>query len=354
MNTYSGRKWAMNYDSLLRGGDVGLNLDYECRIVTPMFMGGAEPLRAELRSPSFKGALRFWWRALNGFLPITELKKREGQLFGGTDKNQGRSKVQINILANDLLTSKAPLPQHVIKTISKGKTIPVNILDYLSFGTYKWNKEQRRNEFLKEYIEPGSFKLRLRIVGASDEQVKEIREALYLLSNFGGLGACSRNGYGSIQVNDPYFLTSPLTFLDSLDLPERTPEYTAFSGGLKYFKTKNIYDTWDQALANLGVVYRECRSSLEPKHQYDKRKYLANPLIADRVSRSVLNRRAKPYFMHVAPCGTGYEGRILYLPAAFTTDVSISKAERGLMDTRFAAVCGEMNELLAKHLEVVI
>lgn len=36
------------------------------KIVTPMFLGGAdrnEP--AELREPSIKGILRFWWRALN-------------------------------------------------------------------------------------------------------------------------------------------------------------------------------------------------------------------------------------------------------------------------------------------------
>ncbi|HID77150.1 MAG TPA: type III-B CRISPR module RAMP protein Cmr1, partial [Planctomycetaceae bacterium] len=34
------------------------------RIVTPMFCAGADEQRAELRLPSFKGALRFWWRSL--------------------------------------------------------------------------------------------------------------------------------------------------------------------------------------------------------------------------------------------------------------------------------------------------
>ena len=35
------------------------------RINTPMFIAGAEQDKeAELRLPSFKGALRFWWRAL--------------------------------------------------------------------------------------------------------------------------------------------------------------------------------------------------------------------------------------------------------------------------------------------------
>jgi hypothetical protein len=35
------------------------------RIVTPMFIGDAEQKATDLRPPSIKGALRFWWRALN-------------------------------------------------------------------------------------------------------------------------------------------------------------------------------------------------------------------------------------------------------------------------------------------------
>ncbi|WP_143108945.1 type III-B CRISPR module RAMP protein Cmr1, partial [Bathymodiolus thermophilus thioautotrophic gill symbiont] len=35
------------------------------RIITPMFISGAKVTEAELRIPSIKGAIRFWWRALN-------------------------------------------------------------------------------------------------------------------------------------------------------------------------------------------------------------------------------------------------------------------------------------------------
>ena len=34
------------------------------KVVTPMFMSGADQSQAELRTASIKGALRFWWRAL--------------------------------------------------------------------------------------------------------------------------------------------------------------------------------------------------------------------------------------------------------------------------------------------------
>ena len=41
-------------------------LEARFKICTPMFLGGAEPQHTEgLRTASIKGALRFWWRALN-------------------------------------------------------------------------------------------------------------------------------------------------------------------------------------------------------------------------------------------------------------------------------------------------
>ncbi len=41
-------------------------LEATFRIVTPMFIGGADQTPSDgIRPPSVKGALRFWWRALN-------------------------------------------------------------------------------------------------------------------------------------------------------------------------------------------------------------------------------------------------------------------------------------------------
>ena len=34
------------------------------RVLTPLFCAGSSPDLPELRLPSFKGVLRFWWRAL--------------------------------------------------------------------------------------------------------------------------------------------------------------------------------------------------------------------------------------------------------------------------------------------------
>ncbi|WP_201721812.1 type III-B CRISPR module RAMP protein Cmr1 [Desulfotomaculum copahuensis] len=39
-------------------------ITFECRVLTPMFIAGADGLTPEFRAPSLKGAMRFWWRAV--------------------------------------------------------------------------------------------------------------------------------------------------------------------------------------------------------------------------------------------------------------------------------------------------
>ena len=325
--------------------------DYDCQIVTPMFMGGADPLKAELRAPAIKGALRFWWRALNGALPTVELREKEGSLFGST--SAGQSKVKISIVASGLKRSIDPLPRHPVAVTSKGREMRINILDYLCYGTYQWIKVSGRNEFTKEYLQPGRFKLRIRVPESIAGQEEEIKKALYLLANFGGLGSRSRNGFGSIFIDDEYFKINPKAFISSLDLPANKLDYSALSTGVKLFKTKE-FQTWDGALAELGKAYRACRSNLEPKHNYEKRQHLASPLIVGKSFQSEVSRRAKPYFMHVAKVGDSFEGWMLYLPAKFAAGLKNPKIDHNLWDSNFEKVCNEMNTLLADHLEVVI
>ncbi len=48
-------------------------------IVTPMFISGADDV-ADLRPPSIKGALRFWWRALHWGQCLQEAGNKEEAL----------------------------------------------------------------------------------------------------------------------------------------------------------------------------------------------------------------------------------------------------------------------------------
>jgi len=71
------------------------------RIVTPMFIGDAFQEAIDVRPPSVKGALRFWWRALEWknvlqdapgdvSKALRDLHQREAKLFGSAaDENAG-------------------------------------------------------------------------------------------------------------------------------------------------------------------------------------------------------------------------------------------------------------------------
>jgi CRISPR-associated protein Cmr1 len=315
-----------------------LNRVYEGEVITPMFSAGANPNQAELRATSLKGVLRFWWRTLNGQLPIQVLHEEEAKLFGSA--GQGQGKLRIKVIDNQLKASKEPFPKPPTQDESKREAFTINILDYLAYGT------QKAKKFIKEYLEPGQFQVRL---SYPPEIESAINNSLYMLSNFGGLGARSRNGYGSLSFNSPNFSMPPAEFLKSLSLPQGKMQYTALSQGLKLFRTRKLHDSWDGALAELGVAYRNARLSLEPKHEFNKRKFVALPL-ADKMA----HRRAKPYFMHVSRVDGKYEGRILFLPASFCAGLELDKNTLHYMDLEFAEVCSMMNEHLSKTLEVVL
>ena len=71
-----------------------MTIDVTYRVVTPLFCAGVDRKKGpELRLPSFKGVLRYWWRALawsryDGDLAV--LRQREDRLFGSADAGQSR------------------------------------------------------------------------------------------------------------------------------------------------------------------------------------------------------------------------------------------------------------------------
>ncbi len=86
-------------------------MEFELETITPMFMGGADPRQSELRAPSIKGAMRFWWRAMNGHLSLNELIKQEAEIFGDSGEH-GRSKIIIRLKDIEIKTERISLTPH--------------------------------------------------------------------------------------------------------------------------------------------------------------------------------------------------------------------------------------------------
>src|SRR5262245_14457005 len=92
-------------------------LTLTCEIITPLFPASAIPGDCELRPAAIKGALRFWWRALNAHMDEDTMRLKEAQLFGAPDEKIGRSRVRLTI---------SDAPQAILPSFNgKGRTYNV-------------------------------------------------------------------------------------------------------------------------------------------------------------------------------------------------------------------------------------
>jgi len=120
-----------------------------------------------LRVPSIKGALRFWWRAINAYLPLDKLKEQEAETFGDAGDNYGKSKVQMKIT----------------------KSLIYN-------GRSKENPVPHKNATFAFPCFNAGEKFSLKIYGT-----KKIFDLFILMSILGGIGKRSRRGFGSFKIN---------------------------------------------------------------------------------------------------------------------------------------------------------
>lgn len=337
------------------------------KVVTPMFLGGADGKKAELRPPSVKGLLRFWWRATQASLNLKQLQEKEGEIFGAAgEKESKKSSFSIVIKVSEVgkYCSSGSLPRHEFKV----KGHPLNILDYLAYGTQTWDKQVKKNIFVREYIKPDSdftFELILKIW--EEKNWEDILKALQVFYLFGGLGAKTRNGFGALEIIEAEG-TQEVKAISSL-APDNafkeqcsfnnTPSFPAFSTNARLFKTKKQHQNWHDSLAELGFAYREARLSLERSHHYEKRQYLGAPIIVNKKPKSHLDRHAKPYFLRVYRQNGGYTGYILYLPASYLPPEYCSglgiapdkykKLNLNIEEKAFANTCKQLNDEWAKN-----
>jgi len=282
-------------------------LELELEFLTPAFLGGADQ-SAELRAAPFKAALRWWWRALYGneFKDSQTLLKEETKLFGSTD---AASKIRILLsVSGSLQTAKTDFP--------KGKKVPVksfqiNILDYLAYGLYQYVKGAG-NQYNRNYIKP-SQKFNFSVY-VPDSEKDKIATCLQALLNFGGVGSRSRNGFGCMAAVSKNFQTPGYSREWKSAAACAYPTINARS---QLFETKQGYSTWEEALSEIGIAYRTARTSLERKHNFERRGLVARPIEVKQaaIPAWIRNTRSpKQFIMHINRRAGKYYGQILYMP----------------------------------------
>ena len=173
-------------------------ITFTCKVITPMFLAGADGQTPELRAPSIKGAMRFWWRAMHGHLPIEDvkdqkdkkkivikgLKNLETEIFGGGGDNARRSSFSIQVCP-------------------KSEQRP---------GRY--SLVPHRNNINGDALNPGNrFEVKLSLYkntsgsntkeqGISGITITQLKALFMLTCYLGGLGKRSRRGMGSVEIEE--------------------------------------------------------------------------------------------------------------------------------------------------------
>jgi CRISPR-associated protein Cmr1 len=184
------------------------NVQVQLRVVTPLFMGGAEPRGnpADVRALGVRGALRWWLRAAIGggggagaaFSDTQALWRAEASVFGVVDSNQS-SASPVVVLVQNVQGGSQPLMKD--RPVRSGT--PFNGRDYLLYGMHG----NRNNPAeARQYYPPGTrftlcLRPRLGAEGAS-AALERACAALWLLLMLGGLGARTRRGAGCLAVEN--------------------------------------------------------------------------------------------------------------------------------------------------------
>ncbi len=362
-------------------------IEATCRVVTPMFCGGADPERhAELRLASFKGVLRFWWRALAWSRfggDLRRVREHEDNLFGSASGRQSRVSMR---LSPDFVPPSVVKKGEVL-TASRADARPGPVVGegarYLGYGVMEAfesrNKGTRAGELARACLRaPFEFTVRMRIREDGpdgDEHRRSLIDALACLGTQGGLGAKSRKGYGSLvirslRVDGESQWSPPQTLPDLHDAladllrnhsAAGLPEYTALSGQSRHVlvPSDNKETRPMELLDRVGREFMRYRSwgrggkvfgsDSEKEFQDDHDLMKRKPHERDQHPRRIvfglphnygkgrdaqvgpqdqeLDRRASPLFIHIHECGDTPVAVLSFLPARFLpkgrSDISV-------------------------------
>ena len=338
------------------------------RVTTPMFCAGANAERAELRLPSLKGTLRFWWRALAWSRLGGDLKKvqrDEDTLFGSTATGQALLSMQLQPFSAPATASKG----EVLGSPTTGSPVGEGAR-YLGYGVmeafYSRVRGTKAGELTRACLRAPldvTVRMRLRERGSEAERSQRrasLEEALICVGTVGGLGAKNRKGYGSLAIQslvvdgeNRWRQPQTLSELDNAvaklrcDGPTELPPYTAFSAKARHLllagnKTQGIelldlvgrelmrYRSWGHNGKVLGGcsernfkddhdLMRGGRRNKHPRrvafglpHNYGRNQdQQVGPW------ESGLDRRASPLFLHIHECGNTPVAVLSFLPATF-------------------------------------
>ena len=347
-----------------RGSDGGERtvIDATYRVVTPLFCAGSDREHPEFRLPSFKGVLRFWWRALawSRCRDIESLQSEEDDLFGSS--RSGQSRVSLRVAPTSVpqsIRKDEVLRQLDQRVVGHGAR-------YLGYGVMEafgsQNKNTQNGQLIRACL-PAPFEVTVRMTAHDlrGQRLASLKDALIALGTLGGMGAKSRKGYGSLVIHSLSIDGKTRPVPQSVDDLCRTilalresvteaslPEFTALSPDARHVLLESdkrdpleLLDLVGRELVrfrswgrNGRILGGDVKSEPNFRSDHDLMKRPVRNAHPERIAFGLphnygrarekqvgpfgrLDRRASPLFIHVHECATGPVAVISFLPARF-------------------------------------
>ncbi len=301
------------------------------KITCPMFLGDAEQKATTISPQSFKGALRFWWRAMvwgeirkkeqRDEEALQTLHHKEAILFGSSaekdKKIYGQGQVSIKIIQQPLITTRVKnWPPNSSKSPSHYIALGITQSGNRAQGTYQEHREG--------FPRGKEFTIRLHL-NCCDEDSSKLNDALQFLGLFGGLGARSRRAFGSLQLlkldspngkqsfsyqNDEAYRNKASSLLNKYKIVKNCP-YSAITTSSN-FTLQGGFANAEDAHKELSQKYKEYRGQ-PSRLRGAKKKVFGLPL--QNVDRK--SRRASPLFFHIfEDINENFGFSVLHLPSS--------------------------------------
>ncbi len=172
-----------------------LQVTFHVKTITPLFIAGADQTTAELRAPTFRGLMRYWYRALIGGIvgaderSLPKVMEEETKLFGATDTGSA-------------ITVRVSTASKVPQTFKKESYSRANVSgrDYLLWSMAASGKGERYKADRLFFPQNTTFQVTLSSRGNDDTKLQRAVAALWLLTHLGSVGSRSRRGAGSVAA----------------------------------------------------------------------------------------------------------------------------------------------------------
>lgn len=261
-----------------RDGDTHMSAHLQAgfHITTPMFIGDADQKATGIRPTSIKGALRFWWRALNWprfaeaasdtVAALRALHAEEARLFGASaTEDEGEQRGGQGVFLMQVQDDTSTKSEKPFEKVDGG------LLYLLGMGlaTFKDGGRTLRNALVSGK-DGGGFTLRLLFKPKTPEADKaSVANAVWAFGLLGALGSRARHGLGSVSLTSWSFdlrempktrqqYVKALTTL--LGTPANAlPPFTALSQGMRLDLSMSASSA-EQVLRKVGEEQMRYRS----------------------------------------------------------------------------------------------